>query len=305
MKIEYSILWLDDKIDEFIEDEHINTIQEYLIGNGFKPNIIPVSNFTDFEEKLNNNYDLILTDYHLDHINGDKVVQKIREQLIQTEILFYTAQASLKDTQKINRVSFLETGSKSGTHAEIVINELKNLIDLTIRKFQHIVTMRGMIMHETSSLDEKMQRILQQYINNESNNEAISLIAVEIFKDLKKTFESKSKKIDRYCKNNNLNQISKDNFIFSANFKIKTIQHILKNIGLEDFSDDYKQEINNIRNQFAHAVLLVDEETEQEYFKSSTDIIFNEDLCKTIRQNIIKHEENLNKLEEKIRFTIK
>src|SRR5690606_16221285 len=113
MKLTYKILWLDDKIDEFIEDEIIQEIEKYLISNGFKPEVTALDNSQDFLDTVNDTYDLILTDYHLNDSNGHEIIKTIRGQdySVMSEILFYTAQADLADTDRINRVSFLETNT--------------------------------------------------------------------------------------------------------------------------------------------------------------------------------------------------
>ena len=61
MKIEYKILWLDDQIKDFIEDEIIEEVERFLIKQGFQPKITTVSTSKDFFEVLDNSYDLILT----------------------------------------------------------------------------------------------------------------------------------------------------------------------------------------------------------------------------------------------------
>jgi hypothetical protein len=39
MKLEYKILWLDDDIEAFIEDEHIDEIEKYITNQGFDTTI--------------------------------------------------------------------------------------------------------------------------------------------------------------------------------------------------------------------------------------------------------------------------
>jgi len=48
MKLEYKILWLDDKIKDFIEDGFIEEVEQHLINNNFIPTITPVSKTSDF-----------------------------------------------------------------------------------------------------------------------------------------------------------------------------------------------------------------------------------------------------------------
>lgn len=299
MKIDYKILWLDDQIDLFIEDELISRIEKHLIDEGFNPVIETASRSNIFFEKLNDTYDLILTDYHMNDTKGDEVVERIREQSILTEILFYTARADLKETHKLDRISFLETAkySGSGSHEAILIREIKKLIDLTIKKFQHIVAIRGMIMHETSFLDERMLQIVNSYLDA---NKEDSALREKIFSDIIDFFKEKyTKSLDCQSKNR-IDKISKDPLMFTSSQRANVVKSIVEKIGEVDFVDDYKAEIINLRNQFAHATLKKNEYG-VEYFESKSEqIIFDASLCKKIRININKHKGNIDSLEQRL-----
>jgi CheY-like chemotaxis protein len=305
MKLEYNILWLDDNIEGFVDYEYVAEIEKHLVENGFKPNIRTFDKSEDFFELLNSSFDLILTDYHLsEEINGRQVVDMIRgsEFSVLTEILFYTAKADLGEEQhRIERVSFLETNAGTDAHYRKVTSKTIELIDLTIKKFQNIVAMRGMIMHETSSLDLIMDQLVSNYINNPANSANKDVILPPIILAIQKNAKEKCDK----AFSNKTNKILKDNVLFSASQKIFALGEILKLLDQEDFSKDYNNEINWYRNQFAHAEIFVNDEGKQ-HFKIRVDgqddeLIFNEELCKTIRQNIIKHKENLEKLKKTIK----
>lgn len=301
MKIEYNILWLDDQIDEFTDDELVDRLINHIEEEGFKANVVTVSKYGDFIKYLDDSYDLILTDYRMSEKNGDKVVEEIRSRNNFTEILFYTAQRELNLKQKINRISFLETGSFSGGHHEIVVNEAIKLIDLTIKKFQHIVAMRGMIMHETSYLDAMSEDILKSYISCEekcticSNHVKCEPISSEIFKGIKSNINEKKQKVD----SGNLSKVMKDHFLFSAEYKNIALGKIINALGYTDFSKDYKKEIINVRNQFAHAVLKKDAEG-REYFEKDG-VTFDKKLCKKIRKDINKHKMNFDGLRNRLK----
>lgn len=298
MKLEYKILWLDDKIDEFIEDEAIIEIEKHLRINGFIPKVNTVNNSKDFFSKLDNTYDLILTDFHMNDMEGNEVVEKIRsdEYSIMTEILFYTAKADLKDTQKISRVSFLETNSLTDSHIEAVINRTTELIDLTVKKFQHIVTMRGMIMHETSSLDELSFDIITEYLEKTDNSE----IKSSIFDEIISFYERKFKAITKFKKNGRIDKVINDPLLFSFSQRANTLSAIINQNGLENFIEDFKNSVIKIRNQFAHAVLEQDEYGNDIFRNKSEDIIFNDEFCKKIRENIIEHKNNLDSLKKRL-----
>ena len=91
-----------------------------------------------------------------------------------------------------------------------------------------------------------------------------------------------------------------DHFIFSSQYKILTLSQILSVLGIDDFSTSYKEDIINIRNKFAHAELLTNEEGEK-YFQYGKDgLKFNNDLCKKVRSDIQTHSNNLMGLIEKL-----
>lgn len=298
MKVAYKLLWIDDSIDEFVEEGCLDAISDHLEDQGFNPIIVISSKSEDFFNKLDDSYDLILTDYHMGMVTGEDIIKRVREEAIFTEILFYTARGDLKDTNKINRISFLQTSGDARGHHNAVEEETINLINLTIKKFQNIVAMRGLIMHETSYLDSQSLSIIEKYLSKDGSN--LDEIAETIYDKISVHLEEKIKKTEEYKSKKKFQKLVKDNFLFSADYKIDTISSILIKLNKTDFSDDYKNEINNVRNKFAHANLLKDENG-REYFKSGVDdLIFNEELCKTVRKNINKHKKNLDDLENSL-----
>lgn len=294
MKLEYKILWLDDNIDAFIDDEHVKDIDKYISDQGFDTKIHTKSNNEEFFNTLDDTYDLILTDYHMDGLNGDEVVKKIRENSIFTEILFYTAKADLTDTQKLDRISFLETTTE---HEEEVVKKAKELVDLTIKKFQDIIAMRGMVMSETSSLDVQKIEILESYIDSKSTNELKNLHD-NIFSKIKLSVDEKCKKYKRLVdKDDGLKKLMKDRVLFSSSRKIEALSFILQELEMDDFSEKYKDEIINPRNQFAHAKFI--EKNGDKFFEESK-VRLDSEYFKQVRINILKHKVNLNNLENKL-----
>lgn len=299
MKLEYKILWLDDYIQDFIDLEAIEEIEKHLIANGFIPNVKTVKKSSDFFALLDDSYDLILTDFHMNDMNGDEVVEQIRSSKysVMTEILFYTAKADLKDTQKISRVSFLETNASTDEHIEKVISRTIELIDLTIKKFQHIVTMRGMIMHETSSLDELSFEIITDYLTKTNDSE----IKESIFDEIISFYERKFNEVSKFKKNERIDKVINDPLLFSFSQRANTLSAIIEQNELTNFIDDFKNSVIKIRNQFAHSVLEKNNDGKEYFRNKSEEIIFDETLCRKIREDIIKHKINLDVIKEKLK----
>jgi len=304
MKLDYKILWLDDKIHEFIKDEYIVELEDYLIEEEFNPIIYTTDKQEIFYEKLKSeDYDLIMTDFHLnenikhEEENGDEIVNKVRKEKIFTEILFYTAKADLKGSLNWDRISFLQTENQADEHHEEVIKKAKSLIELTIKKFHDIIVMRGMIMNETSSLDEQKQRLLKDFVQSKKYEDNIPQVRDRLFSEVNAFICEKHDKINKCIKNQNLNNLMKDDMLFSADKKISAMSEILTILSQKDFSSEYSTEIIKTRNKFAHASLI--EEKGRKYFKQGTDgLTFDDNYCKEIRTNIRKHKKNLDDLEK-------
>ena len=302
MKLTYKILWLDDKIEElFIEDEYHNELKRYLSAQGFRPEIVTVSTEDEFFKYLDSSFDLIMTDYHLKEKegqtrDGDMIVQAIRDNSIFTEILFYSARGDVKDTYKLDRITFVETNRMTAPHQEALMESAIKLINLTIKKFQHIVVMRGMIMHETSTLDEITLDILDTYLRKTNDTEIIEFI----FDSIISFYSEKHTKAGKYKTNKRLDKVIGDPLMLSASQRASAIGAIIDKKGFGNFIDDFKTEIINIRNQFAHSVLDIDENGREFFRNKSEGITFDDELCKKIRNDINKHKINLDELIEKL-----
>ncbi|WP_415579581.1 hypothetical protein, partial [Flavobacterium succinicans] len=276
----------------------------FLLNQYFNCNIIEAEDFNEFVEIFSKKkeFDIIITDYSLNEGTfGSQVIDFIRDsQHNFTEIFFYSANDNVKDVKLFsnNRITFFQlTG---GDYKELE-DEILAVINQTIKKFQHIVAMRGMIMHETSSLDVLMNCLVKNYIEDSKNKANIDKILPHIFLEIQKNAKEKCDK----AYSNKPSKILKDNVLFSASQKIFALGKILELVGETDFSEDYNKEIIWFRNQFAHAEIFVNE-VGKEFFKvriegKEDELIFDEDLCKEIRKNIIKHKGNLEKLEVKIK----
>ncbi len=293
-------------MDVIIDGQYDDEIKKHLLGQDFNPILITVNNENEFFNYLDDSFDLILTDYHLNESgsnsrDGDKIVREVREKnSIFTEIMFYSAQGDAAGKVELDRITFVDTKRIVGNdHYEKLISRAIKLIDLTIKKFQHVVVMRGMIMHETSSLDNQMLTIIKKAL--ESTNINFDELAVQIYDELDALYSEKSKLVNDCRTNNKFKKLAKDPFVFSAEYKIKTLGQVLISLQKNDFSGEYKDEINSIRNKFAHAVLEKDPSTGREYFRhGESGITFDEELCRKIRKNINKYKINFDNLQNEL-----
>ena len=117
-------------------------------------------------------------------------------------------------------------------------------------------------------------------------------------KEYQKYLEELIKNAEKYKRNSRMDKIIKDPLMLSSNQRASAIGEIIAKKGFDNFIDDFKREVINIRNQFAHAVLDIDKNGREFFRNKSEGITFDDELCKKIRIDINKHKENLDRLVE-------
>lgn len=295
MKLDYKIVWVEDKIDSKPFIALVKKISDYLENEFFNVTIETAEDVDEFKEKfaIHDKFDLIITDLNLNESHGDEVIDYIRdEKHIMTEVFFYSANSELKEKPLLNsnRITFYQLDTQNVYKA--LEKEIIELIDLTISKFQHIVSMRGMIMHETSYLDETTLDIVDNVYDTKNDDD----IQNSIFDEIISFHKEKHDKAEKYKRNNRIEKILSDPLAFSASQRINTISNILDKKGFDNFVKDYKKEIISVRNMFAHAVF----DDEKQIFKTKNGDEFNSESCRKIRGDIQKHMNNLESLIEKL-----
>lgn len=300
MKLDYNILWVDDRIKERPFQKILGETKGFLLNQYFNCNIIEAEDFNEFVEIFSKKkeFDIIITDYSLNEGTfGSQVIDFIRDsQHNFTEIFFYSANDNVKDVKLFsnNRITFFQlTG---GDYKELE-DEILAVINQTIKKFQNIVAMRGMIMNEVSNLDAQMLEIVQTYTSKTEHQNIVDRVLDELISFYKEKLE----KSEKYKKNNNFGKVLSEPILFSSSQRASAIEEIADSIGITNFINEFRINIIKVRNEFAHAVFVKDGDTGREYFKDKKDgIDFNEDKCKDIRRNINIHKGNLDNLQSKI-----
>jgi len=293
MKLDYKIIWVEDKIytKPFLALKE--SVKKHLEDEFFNVSIETVEDFDEFKQKYETNktFDLIITDLNLNESHGYEVIDFVRdEKHILTEVFFYSANSELKSTPLVNssRITFHQM-DEGNAYRELG-SSIIELIDLTISMFQHIVAMRGMIMHETSSLDVEMENILQKIL--ESSETPKDIIAV-IKKKYKKSNEEFNKNIDK------VDDIDIILRTIGASHRWRAIVRNLNDGEIKSVMASYEKEIILIRNKFAHAELVND--GNRQYFRDRKNgLDFNEDFCQKVREDLLKHKENIDNLNSEL-----
>ncbi|MDC1754502.1 hypothetical protein POY80_18870 [Bacteroides uniformis] len=305
--MKYNILWVDDRKDEFVELDYPTVLKEYVAKLHFEPSIDFFESVEEAKEVIRMaKYDVIFSDYNIgDNDRGDNFIAFIREQNVNTEILFYSA---LETVPKLNidRISFFNIPTPNGNPK--LLEKMKAMIDLTVEKLADLQIIRGIVMSEVSELDVLMENIIHKYFVESASEERTQLFHKHITTDVEKSVKKKliTKDCQRQCEHKWRGE-KIENIISSLEFesskKAKSIHHIVKNLEIEGFNkesfySDYEKDIIIMRNNLAHCVSYTNGDKEVLKVKKTgvSDIIFDLEVFESIRANTSKYKSIFNKI---------
>lgn len=302
MRINYNILWLDDDKDA-LDNGREEDIKEYLQSKGFNPNIKHYYNVNDAEKNKENydSYDLILSDFNLDpNKTGAFFINLIRSKNIITEILLYSAKSIdvnkiINDYGYLNRVTICTIRDLDET--------IIKLIDITIKKTQDISSLRGLIMSETTTIDNYIEKIILEISNIQEFKDLVLNCKIDETGYIRKNLVQKFKLID----SKKYGQIYKDDMLFSAKPKYDLLCNIINKISENDKTlEDIVKRISNydkiikVRNEFGHCEQIVREDGTECLKVKGVEREYDEQECIKLRKNIREYNLAFEKLHEHI-----
>lgn len=313
MQLEYNILWIDNDIQEYIDNGEVGSIKTFLNELGFESNVETVADEANLDNYIfKHKYDLILSDFNLNATTGDVIIQEIREnKRFSTEILFYSAKNNFRDEPEVKeRLAFMDRITFH-TNRDTFLDKVEKLIVLTLDKLLELNATRGLITAETSQLDVIIEELTIEIANNRLNLDGNRLKAIiDDYADKFLSSRSESFK-EKY------NEIGFSNIFQSieANRKWNIFRTLLKEYNKEVKSSEietflkrnstYFDQVIDIRNKFAHS------KAKQKEGKmvligqfGKEDFQFDSDQCITIRKDIIGHRLNFKELLEHIKFNV-
>ncbi|CCF16890.1 hypothetical protein BLGI_4859 [Brevibacillus laterosporus GI-9] len=299
MNLHYKILWFEDDPD--IIDDYAPEIRMYLEDRGFSVEIIHQENGDQLSSLINDEYDLILTDLNLgDHETGDKLIERLREDSILTEVLFYSGNEYgiskvIEKHRWVERVSF-------SVGIENLATKIKQLISLTVKKVQEVNNIRGLVMAQTSELDSKKIDIIVNLFEK-LNPEDSKLKKQEL---INKTIHNRAERLEK-LKESTIDDIDSFCRKLESNDRLNAIIRLVKYMqsqGVVSFEENkqlletYKNEILDIRNALAHAKEIRDEYGNKKVISdvNGANIEFTDESCSKIRKDLRKHHSNFDNL---------
>ncbi|MGV7106470.1 response regulator [Flavobacterium sp. U410] len=302
MKLEYNILWIDNDLQSYIDNNSVRSIEEFLLEKGFDPIIEKVFDEANLDQFITKHeYDLIISDYNLNNTTGDEIIKQIREdKQLDTEILFYTAQDSyMNNDQVIKNLAFKERLTfKVGRNG--LLEKIEKVIELTLKKLLELNATRGLITAATSDLDVEIEEIYYQLIEIPLDDEMrpkVEKIFRTDYKEMQKNYLKQCK-----AKRDNCTADYKQYFSLSDSFrKYDILKELLKLKNFDNFNLDlfkkYGTDVISVRNKFAHAKAIDDNGILKLKGQiEGQDFEFTEVSCVEIRKNLIEHKRNIETL---------
>lgn len=290
MRLTYNILWVDDNRDQFQKLRYDEHLMSFLKDLYFTPSIYFVDNADEAKRLIvgNHRFDVVFSDYNIsEHEKGDDFIKYVRENNVNTEILFYSAQEDVPSLQ-LNRISFFNIPKQKG-YPEL-LSTMKELILLTIEKFQELTSMRGMVMAEVSDLDAMMQSLILDYFNTAERTEQF---VKHIITNKENSVKSKLRRNrEKTCENSCIlkwREKSIQDIVvlpdFDSSLKARAMNIVLSD---EKFYISYLDEIINVRNNLAHCQSEIRDGKEILCTKKG-DVVFDKEKFVEIRHNIAKY----------------
>ena len=299
--MQYNILWVDDRKEEFVELDYPNKLIKYVSDQFFETSLDFCETVDEGKNAIETKkYDVIFSDYNIgDKDKGDDFISFVRSKNVNTEILFYSALNNVPGLNK-DRISFYNIPTPNGNQK--LLDRMKLLIDLTIEKISDLQVIRGIVMSEVSELDILMERIIHKYFVETATDEKTALFHKHITSDVEGSVKRKlSPKIEckKQCIHKWRDQSIEDiigTLEFESSKKAQSIHCILLDIKViypteRSFSKDYGNDIITMRNNLAHCVSYKDGDKDvlKVKKKNADDIVFDSEMFKIIRQNIVKY----------------
>lgn len=177
MDINYRILWFEDT-DESYETLSRRT-ERYVNSKNLKCKIDRIWGASDFDiAKIDlNEFEILVVDLRLsDNSKGFDIINAIRNGNYVNDILFYSAEGldALDGIMKENR---LEGVYISDRNHKTFMPKIQRLIDKSIRRSENVISIRGIVMDETSEFDTQMREITNAALVYMSLDERNSLKA--------------------------------------------------------------------------------------------------------------------------------
>lgn len=304
----FNVLWIDDQPEKCKKEQMIlkKTIQKYglipsiksirkvrkdeLLKDGHESNIALTSR----------EYDLLIIDYKLSSdLLGGEVISQVRTKYnIYTDIIFYSS-AKSELIQSVKN-SFDEPSSLSYLDDVYIVplgddfdQKIDRIVNKIVESWYNAHSIRGVILSKTSYFESLIADIIRKFYEEKLSDLKIKLKSKG--DNVIKTTIGKWKAVED--KEDPIDYILDNPIVFNWSVKCMIFNYLIEcgNIKLENSVRDEIQEVFNLRNDFAHNVIKI-ENGLCILYKNGEKVIFDTDKIKEIRNKITLIDEKLKEI---------
>jgi CheY-like chemotaxis protein len=286
MNLTYKIVWFEDS-DEFV-DSLKSRIEDHLNDLGFSTKIVSRrASDGSLEIVQQEAPDLLLVDFNLtDGQKGQEIVQVLRRHELFTDVIFYAQREDL----------MASVGRLDGVYYTNRVNlreKIPKIINLTVKRQQDAVNMRGIIIAETVDIERKMECFIAEYFASGDVTRQAVFERLFDYTDHALTLMHKFKTANRIFKKaiellaNKIAETRKQGNTEAAT----QLETLMTRIQSEKKVFDKFQEIIKVRDVMAHW-----EGRESALNYQGTPIDINDEYCKQKRKELVAQSKNLESL---------
>ncbi len=295
MKLDYSVLWIEDQLKGI---KNFKTrLRIKFKKSGFNFHVHEMDSISSDEIKelgqtlsTYNPYDLIFFDFDLGESgSGVDLARELRRHIF-TDMIFYTGNSNDKlreelFKQRIDGVFIVNRGD--------FVNKSWEIIEDQIKKFCDINSIRGVILDEMSKIDIRMRQIFSNKYNDMDDQDKNDHL-----KSMKRIYSDKSKKQLRHKEDICIDSLP-DYITNPISSEFETVRRRLcklysDNLLLQD--DGLLKSYQKLRNNFAHNDFFFDEKTGFVYLSNDPDHPYKYSDFEIIRKELLTIQEELEKL---------
>lgn len=240
----------------------------------------------NIEELKDAKYDLILMDYKLSNgsPNGDAIIKCVRDNLILTDILFYSSDEKKMLTSFRRKIPEMDGVYLAKRNIDEFAEKTGRLISKIVQRSEDIVNLRGMVLEATSSFEMKTQKFLSKLIDSVEPLEKNYLDERLMGKILKSRVDNANKKIDSkvdLCTINKDEGLSmKEQLTLIDDFSKSKRSDIIKKTLSTSIESFYMSKLGCFRNKLGHL------ELDQKVKVGGVEYSIDQKFHRMLRQNI-------------------
>ena len=302
MNTSFKILWFEDE-PTWYNMEKLR-IEGILREHQLVPSITRRSgeDFT-IQELTGNDYDLILMDFKLDELTGDKIVSEIRNNNVLTDILFYSSEEDNMLNAIRRQMPPIDGVYLTKRDYTVFTEKASKLISKIVRRSEDVVNLRGFVLDNTSDFELRIKEILNICWQKVTPQEKDTLS-----KTLSKVLDGKvsflnakvSQTRDAECPFEHANNEKR---LLSIADRLDILQAVLELLSTQyhmptttcptNFKDYYIDRVNMYRNQLGHVKL-----GDKTICIKGKEVEINQALHRLLRKNIAEVDRTIAQLED-------